>query len=292
MKILIIGGSGMLGHKLVQIFKEKFDVWTTIKSDFNKYKKFGILDKKKTIENLIVEDLKSVEKVINKIRPDVIINAVGIIKQIQTSQDVVKTLTINSIFPHNLAIIAEKNQARLINISTDCVFNGKKGNYEETDLSDAVDLYGKSKNLGEVEGKNCLTLRTSIIGRELKTSHSLVEWFLSNQGKKVRGFINAVYSGFPTIVFADILADLLVNHKNLDGIYHLSSQPINKFELLKLIKFAYKADIEIEPFAEFKIDRSLDSTKLRRKIGFEPISWKKMIEVMANDPTPYKDWKK
>ncbi len=292
MKILIIGGSGMLGHKLVQIFKEKFDVWTTIKSDFNKYKKFGILDKKKTIENLNVEDLKSVEKVINKIRPDVIINAVGIIKQIQTSQDVVKTLTINSIFPHNLAIIAEKNQARLINISTDCVFNGKKGNYEETDLSDAVDLYGKSKNLGEVEGKNCLTLRTSIIGRELKTSHSLVEWFLSNQGKKVKGFINAVYSGFPTIVFADILADLLVNHKNLDGIYHLSSQPINKFELLKLIKSAYKADIEIEPFAEFKIDRSLDSTKLRRKIGFEPISWKKMIEVMANDPTPYKDWKK
>ncbi|MBA2494099.1 MAG: SDR family oxidoreductase [Acidobacteria bacterium] len=292
MKILIIGGSGMLGHKLVQIFKEKFDVWTTIKSDFNKYKKFGILDKKKTIENLNVEDLKSVEKVINKIRPDVIINAVGIIKQIQTSQDVVKTLTINSIFPHNLAIIAEKNQARLINISTDCVFNGKKGNYEETDLSDAVDLYGKSKNLGEVEGKNCLTLRTSIIGRELKTSHSLVEWFLSNQGKKVKGFTNAVYSGFPTIVFADILADLLVNHKNLDGIYHLSSQPINKFELLKLIKSAYKADIEIEPFAEFKIDRSLDSTKLRRKIGFEPISWKKMIEVMANDPTPYKDWKK
>lgn len=292
MKILIIGGSGMLGHKLVQIFKEKFDVWTTIKSDFNKYKKFGILDKKKTIENLNVEDLKSVEKVINKIRPDVIINAVGIIKQIQTSQDVVKTLTINSIFPHNLAIIAEKNQARLINISTDCVFNGKKGNYEETDLSDAVDLYGRSKNLGEVEGKNCLTLRTSIIGRELKTSHSLVEWFLSNQGKKVKGFINAVYSGFPTIVFADILADLLVNHKNLDGIYHLSSQPINKFELLKLIKSAYKADIEIEPFAEFKIDRSLDSTKLRRKIGFEPISWKKMIEVMANDPTPYKDWKK
>ncbi len=282
----------MLGHKLVQIFKEKFDVWTTIKSDFNKYKKFGILDKKKTIENLNVEDLKSVEKVINKIRPDVIINAVGIIKQIQTSQDVVKTLTINSIFPHNLAIIAEKNQARLINISTDCVFNGKKGNYEETDLSDAVDLYGKSKNLGEVEGKNCLTLRTSIIGRELKTSHSLVEWFLSNQGKKVKGFTNAVYSGFPTIVFADILADLLVNHKNLDGIYHLSSQPINKFELLKLIKSAYKADIEIEPFAEFKIDRSLDSTKLRRKIGFEPISWKKMIEVMANDPTPYKDWKK
>ncbi|CAN5544173.1 NAD(P)-dependent oxidoreductase [soil metagenome] len=292
MKILIIGGSGMLGHKLVQIFKEKFDVWTTIKSDFNKYKKFGILDKKKTIENLNVENLKSVEKVINKIRPDVIINAVGIIKQIQTSQDVVKTLTINSIFPHNLAIIAEKNQARLINISTDCVFNGKKGNYEETDLSDAVDLYGKSKNLGEVEGKNCLTLRTSIIGRELKTSHSLIEWFLSNQGKKVKGFINAVYSGFPTIVFADILADLLVNHKNLDGIYHLSSQPINKFELLKLIRSAYKADIEIEPFAEFKIDRSLDSTKLRRKIGFEPISWKKMIEVMANDPTPYKDWKK
>jgi dTDP-4-dehydrorhamnose reductase len=292
MKILIIGGGGMLGHKLVQVFKEKFDVWTTIRSNFDKYKKFGILDKKKTIENLSVEDLKTVEKIISRIHPDVIINAVGIIKQVQTSRDVVKTLTINSIFPHHLAVIAEKNEARLINISTDCVFNGKKGNYKEIDLPDALDLYGRSKNLGEVGKRNCLTLRTSVIGRELETSHSLLEWFLSNQGKKVKGFINAVYSGFPTIVFADILADLLVNHKNLEGIYHLSSEPINKFELLKLIKSAYKADIEIEPFEEYKINRSLDSTKLRREIGFEPMSWEKMVKVMADDPTPYKDWKK
>ncbi len=282
----------MLGHKLVQVFKEKFDVWTTIRSNFDKYKKFGILDKKKTIENLSVEDLKTVEKIISRIHPDVIINAVGIIKQVQTSRDVVKTLTINSIFPHHLAVIAEKNEARLINISTDCVFNGKKGNYKEIDLPDALDLYGRSKNLGEVGKRNCLTLRTSVIGRELETSHSLLEWFLSNQGKKVKGFINAVYSGFPTIVFADILADLLVNHKNLEGIYHLSSEPINKFELLKLIKSAYKADIEIEPFEEYKINRSLDSTKLRREIGFEPMSWEKMVKVMADDPTPYKDWKK
>lgn len=291
MKILIIGGGGMLGHKLVQVWTDKFDIWTTIRGKFENYEKYQIFDRQKTLENVDVEDIKTLETIVEKIKPDVIINAVGIIKQIESSKDVVKTLNINSIFPHQLAEIAEKFEARLICISTDCVFNGKKGNYTEEDISNAGDLYGKSKNLGEVVGKNCLTVRTSIIGRELQTAHSLVEWFLSNEGKEVKGFVNAVYSGFPTIYLAEILENIIFNFKNLSGLYHVSSEPINKYKLLQLIKDAYKIDIEIERFEDFYINRSLNSAKYRKATGFKPPDWKELVGMMANDPTPYEKWK-
>ena len=277
----------MLGHKLVGCWSEKFDVWTTIRGKFVDFEQYQLCSEKKTFSNINVETSAAVETVIKAVKPDVIVNAVGIIKQIETSKDIIKTLTINTLFPHQLAVLAKSYETRLINISTDCVFSGKKGNYSEADRPDADDLYGKSKNLGEVLAENCLTLRTSIIGRELKTSHSLVEWFLSQAGKKVKGYKNAVFSGFPTIVLADIIADLMVNHKKLKGLYHVSSQPINKFALLYLLKKAYQIDIEIEPFEEFKIDRSLDSTKFKKETNFQPTSWEEMVKQMANDSFPY-----
>jgi dTDP-4-dehydrorhamnose reductase len=292
MEILVIGGGGMLGHKLVQTFNDQFDVWTTLKGKFSDYEKYGIFDENKTIEAVDIEEFESVENVVKKIKPQVIINAVGIIKQLPSSKNVVKTLSINSIFPHKLVEVADRYSAKLIQISTDCVFDGEKGNYTEEDVSNATDVYGKSKNLGEIVGANCLTLRTSIIGRELQTSHSLVEWFLSSRGKKIKGFSNAIYSGFPTIVLADIIADLIHNHKDLAGLYHVSSEPINKLELLKLLNKAYRAEVEIKPFDDFRIDRSLDSSKFRQETGFSPASWEKMIERMANDPTPYQKWRK
>jgi dTDP-4-dehydrorhamnose reductase len=220
-----------------------------------------------------------------------VINAVGIIKQLPTSKDVLTTLEINSIFPQRLARIAQKHKFRLINISTDCVFSGKKGHYIEEDFADAEDLYGKSKFLGEVYGKNCLTLRTSIIGRELASEHSLIEWFLSNTGGKVKGYKNAVYSGFPTIFLAEIIADLMKNYQEIEGLFHISSEPINKFELLCLVKEKYNSDIEITPFEDFYIDRSLDSTKFRNLTGFMPHTWEVMIDRMADDPTPYEKWR-
>ncbi len=292
MRILVIGGSGMLGHKLVQAWRNRFDVWTTLKGRFEEYENLGIFVKEKTFDKADVENFETIEKIIEKTAPDVIFNAVGIIKQLPSSKDVVKTLLINSIFPHRLAEISEKSGIRLINISTDCVFDGKKGNYNEEDVSNATDVYGKSKNLGEVAGKNCLTLRTSIIGREIQTSHSLVEWFLSNRGKKVKGFVNAIYTGFPTIVLAGIIADLIERHKSLTGLYHVSAEPINKYDLLKLINEAYGAGVEIEPEEDFYIDRSLDSTKFRQATGFTPAGWQAMIKEMADDPTPYDDWRK
>ena len=282
----------MLGHKLIQVLNKEFDVFSTIRSDFSYFENYDLLDSSKVFDRIEVENFKSVESIIKTIKPDFVINAVGVIKQLPTSKDVITTLNINSIFPQNLARICQSYYFKLINISTDCVFNGKKGNYIEEDIADAEDLYGKSKFLGEIYGKNCLTLRTSIIGRELSTKHSLLEWFLSNTEGAVKGYENAVYSGFPTIVLAGIIADLIENHKNLSGLYHVSAEPINKFELLTLINEAYNAAIEIEPFEDFRIDRSLDSAKFRNETGFKPASWREMIKLMADDETPYDEWRK
>lgn len=292
MKVLIFGAGGMLGHKLVQIFSARFETFATSRNHLNE-EIFGDLSKKVQIfENINVENTDSVKEIIKKIEPEVVVNAVGIIKQIPSAKNVIKTLTINSIFPHQLAEVAEEVKARLICISTDCVFSGKKGNYSEEEIPDASDLYGKSKNLGEVVEGNCLTVRTSIIGRELGTKHSLLEWFLSNENGKVKGFKKAVFSGFPTQVLAEILADIIANQPNLRGLYHVSSEPINKFDLLELIKKNYDANIEIEEDENFTIDRSLDSTKFRTETDFQPQNWKKMIEIMANDETKYAKWKK
>jgi dTDP-4-dehydrorhamnose reductase len=291
MKILIFGGSGMLGHKLNQLWKEKFEVITTLRKGFSEYERFNIFERDKVIENVEIEQIKTVQEIVEKQKPDVIVNAIGIIKQLPSAKNTVKTLWINSIFPHQLAEISEQNNSRLITISTDCVFDGKKGNYTEEDIPNAIDLYGQSKHLGEVVEGNALTIRTSIIGRELQTCYGLVEWFLSNEGRKVNGFSKAIFSGFPTCVFANILEEIITKHKGLKGLHHISSEPINKLDLLKLIKNAYKSNIEIVEFSDFEIDRSLDSTKFKEKTNFQLQDWETMVNQMATDSTPYDDWK-
>ena len=281
----------MLGHKLVQRWRGEFDVWTTLRGDLARYERFGIFEREHTIDSLSVLDPAAIESSVERIRPDVIFNAIGIVKQVPNAKNSVATLQINSVLPHQLADIASKVNARLIQISTDCVFDGKRGMYTEDDLTNATDLYGQSKHLGEVTGDNCLTLRTSIIGRELETAHGLVEWILSNRGTSVKGFVNAIFSGFPTVVLADIISNLIRNHPTLSGLYHVSSEPINKFDLLNLIKESYKIDLEIERFEDFRVDRSLDSTKFRNETGFTPAPWKQMIATMASDETPYDSWR-
>ena len=292
MRVLIFGGSGMLGHKLVQVLNTRFEVFTTVRGASAAFENFDILPAERIFGRVSADDFSTVLEVLAVVRPDVIINAIGIIKQIPTSKDVVETLKVNSIFPHQIAEIAKKIGARFITISTDCVFDGKTGFYTEEDKSNAADLYGRSKSLGEVTDANCLTIRTSIIGREVGTSHSLVEWFLSNRGGKIKGFKKAIYTGFPTIVLADIIGDLIENHPSLQGLYHVSSDPISKFDLLNLIKMEMNLDVEIEPDTEFQIDRSLDSTKFRQATGFQTPDWDEMIKKLFGDPTPYEKWSK
>lgn len=292
MKVLILGGSGMLGHKLVGVFSRDFDVSTTLRENSAVYQDLGMFDKCRVFENTDAQKFSTVKQVVKDLRPDVILNAIGVIKQRADAKDIIKMLEINSVFPHKVALIAKDINARFITFSTDCVFSGKRGNYSESDGPDASDLYGKSKHLGEVIDKNCLTLRTSIIGREIKTSNSLVEWFLSNQNKSVRGYQQAIYSGFPTIVLAEIVSDIVKNQRNLEGLFHLSSEPINKFELLKLIKAKLGLNISIEPFEDFVIDRSLNSEKFRKETGLIPENWETLIGRMVDDPTPYNTWRK
>lgn len=281
----------MLGHKLVQKLGHAFEVSTTIRSSWSDVARFGIFDESNTFTNVDVNDLSRVIGCIEATEPDVVVNAVGIIKQLPNAQNVEDVLSLNSIFPNRLSTLASKYGFRLICISTDCVFSGDQGGYRESDIPDARDLYGQSKRWGEVDAANCLTIRTSIIGRELSSSHSLVEWFLTNRGATIKGFSNAIYSGFPTVVFADIIRRLIAEMPGLAGIYHISSDPINKFDLLTLVRNEFRLDIEIERDETFRIDRSLDSSRFRQLSGFIPSPWSEMIAEMASDQTPYDKWK-
>lgn len=291
MKVLVIGGTGMLGHKVVQTLSPRFDVASTIRGSFATIEHLGIIERNSVIENVAVENFATVEAAIERAKPDVVINCVGVIKQLPTSKDIVKTLTINSIFPQLLSSLAQQTGFRLITISTDCVFAGTKGNYTEGDPPDALDLYGRSKQFGEAVDGRSLTVRTSIIGREIGTAHSLIEWFLSQTGV-VNGYVNAIYSGFPTLILAELLATIISNHPDLKGLYHVSSEPINKFDLLMLVKERLDLDIKIDEFAGFSIDRSLDSSRFREATGFAPLPWPEMVDRMFSDTTPYDDWRK
>ncbi len=282
----------MLGHKLVQVLRRDTEVWYTLRDKFYDVERFDLFERQRCIDGVDIENVESIRMAIVASRPDVVINAVGIVKQLPTSKDTIRMLTVNSIFPHRLNELASEIGFRLFCISTDCVFDGRRGDYSEADVPNATDLYGKSKNLGEVTSNSSITLRTSIVGRELQTSHSLIEWFLSNKGKSVKGFANAIYSGFPTVVLADIIKNLIYEHPELIGLYHVSSDPINKYDLLKLLNTAYGSSIEIERDEDFRIDRSLDSTKFKNATGFTSASWEVMVEEMTKDPTPYELWRK
>ena len=287
MRALILGGDGMLGHKVWQVLKDNLDVFLTIKSNFSKIQRFGIFDKERTICHIEALKFSVLEKIIRKLKPDVILNCIGIVKQREEVKEIIKSIEINALFPHKLSKLCNDINMRLIHISTDCVFSGEKGNYTEQDYPDPVDLYGKTKLLGEVTSGEVLTLRISLIGHELKTRHGLVEWFLKQEGKTIKGYTKAIYSGFPTVVFCDILKDIIIKYRNLKGLYHLASKPIDKCSLLCLIKSIYNLDIKIEKYDKFICDRSLNYNTFRETTGFKPISWEKMIKIMREDSKIY-----
>jgi len=289
MKVLILGGSGMLGHKAYQLFSENFDTYVTFRNYSAKLKNTKLYEVDHVLDNVDALDFKIVENIINTIAPNVVLNCIGIIKQLPEAQNAKKSIFINALFPHLLTECCEKIGTKLIQISTDCVFSGKKGNYSENDLSDATDLYGKTKFLGEIYYNNALTIRTSIIGHELFSDLSLVDWFLSNRGKSINGFSNAIYTGLPTITFVKEIIRIIKKYPKLTGLYNLSSNKISKYNLLRLIKEVYKLDIEIIPYDNFKVDRSLDSTPYRNLTGFIPLIWEEMVQEMYYDYLNYRN---
>src|SRR4051794_30043428 len=273
MKVLILGGSGMLGHKLWQRFSERFDAYVTFRGAASAYARAGLFDLARSIGGVSAQDFDSIARAFAAVRPRAVVNCIGIVKQDASAKDPLTSIAVNSLFPHRLAQLARAAGARLIHLSTDCVFSGRAGNYDESARTDAEDLYGRAKLLGEVEGEGCLTVRTSMIGRELSGAHGLLEWFLSQEGGRVRGFRRAVFSGFTTRALADLLARVVAEHKSLSGVWHAAADPVNKFELLSLIKEAYGLSVEIEPDDEFVCDRSLDGSRFRAETGIAALPW-------------------
>jgi dTDP-4-dehydrorhamnose reductase len=210
-----------------------------------------------------------------------VINCIGLIKQMgHLARDPLFSISLNSLLPHRISLICRAAKIRMIHISTDCVFSGKKGHYTENDPSDAEDLYGRTKFLGEVTYPHCITLRTSIIGMELKNRLGLIEWFLAQKGT-IKGFRNAIYTGFTTDEIARIIARIIIPNPDLNGLYQVSSDPISKYDLLMLAKTAFRKEIDIQPDEEFRSDRSLDSTRFREATGYQPPSWQAMLTEMA-----------
>lgn len=282
-KVLILGATGMLGHELLRDFTRRgFTVHATARGKDGLDRWFG----PELLQNIHAPvdagDFPSVQRVIGDLHPDVLINCIGVIKQLAGAKDPLQCIGINALFPHRLAQACQEAGTRLIHISTDCVFSGKKGMYREDDFPDCDDLYGRTKLLGEVDYPHAVTLRTSIIGHELHSNVSLIDWFLSQEGR-VRGFTGAIYSGFPTVEMSRIIADVVLPRPELTGLYHVSSEPITKHELLRLVAGEYGKRIEIEEYDDFHCDRSLDSSRFRAATGYLPPDWPQLVARMHED---------
>lgn len=281
MRILVLGASGMLGSAMFRTFgsAKGFDVWGTARST-SALKFFDAGLREKMLVGVDVEKVDALLHLFSQVRPDVVVNCVGLVKQLSNASAVLDAVPLNSVLPHRLASLCSVAGARLVHISTDCVFSGKKGEkYGEGDTPDAYDVYGRSKLLGEVDYVNAITLRTSIIGHELDGNRSLIDWFLSQEGS-VRGYAKAIFSGLPTVELANVVKDYVINRPELHGVYHVSVDPINKYELLKLVADVYKKRIEVHRFDDFVIDRSLDSSRFQVATGYTPPKWPELIQKM------------
>lgn len=295
MKVLVLGGEGMLGHKVFQVLSKRYVTAATFhKADglWRTFPQYATSPKERLIPGVDARSFESVSEAVMRVEPDVVVNCIGIIKQLKEASDPILTITLNSLLPHRLATLCAESGARLIHVSTDCVFSGRRGRYTEDDVPDPLDLYGRSKLLGEVDKPGALTLRTSIFGRDFLKQDALLEWFLGRRGGKVQGYRNAIYSGFPTQTLARIISDLLSDQPKLSGLLHVASEPISKYDLLQAIKDAMDLDIEIEPFDDPPCDRSLDASRFARLTGYTIPSWPDMVAALAADTTPYDEWRR
>ncbi len=280
MKILVLGVSGMLGNAMLRTMAQAngLEVVGTARSAAV-LRQFDAALASHIVTGVDVENFDALATLFADVRPDVVINCIGLVKQLAQADDPLHALPINSLLPHRLARLCGLAGARLVHVSTDCVFNGRQGNYRESDPSDAEDLYGRSKYLGEVAYPHTVTLRTSIIGHELNSAHGLVGWFLAQQGK-VRGYRRAIFSGLPTVELSRIVLDKVLPAPGLSGLYHVAAEPIAKYELLKLVASAYGKDIEIEPDDRLVIDRSLNADRFRDATGYVAPSWPMLVARM------------
>ncbi|MBY0361664.1 MAG: SDR family oxidoreductase [Phreatobacter sp.] len=279
--IIILGATGMLGRSAYRLFAASKGwrvVGTARSSQFT-----ADLPRSETAKVVTGVDVADTDRIIQELaaaKPDIILNCIGIIKQLDAAKNALMSISTNSLLPHRLAIICESIGARLVHVSTDCVFDGQKGFYKESDAANAQDLYGRTKLLGEVDYPHAVTLRTSIIGHEAGSAVSLVDWFLNQPGPRVKGYRKAIYSGLPTVELARVVRDVVAPRPDLRGLWHVASDPINKYELLKLVASAYGKSTIIDPDDALVIDRSLDGSRFRGATGYVAPSWPELVAAM------------
>ena len=272
----------MLGHKLVQRLARTRSVVAGMRGGTPIPGLDGGADLR-LVAGVEAENIASIERILDDVQPAAVVNCIGIIKQLEQAKDPVASIEVNALFPHRLARVTTDRGIRLIHFSTDCVFSGKIGNYVEDDFADADDLYGRTKFLGEVGGDRSLTLRSSIIGHELRGHVSLLDWFISQKGLQTKGYARALYSGLTTVAMASLVERILDDWPDLQGIWQVSSEPISKYELLCLVNTVYGLGVTVERDETFVCDRRLDSTRFRRCTGWEPASWPDMIDELHAD---------
>ena len=283
MRILVLGASGMLGNAMFRVLGRygDLDVFGTARSSaVQRY--FPAKMAERLLGGVDIENQDALMQAFCQARPQVVINCVGLIKQVAESADPLRSIPVNALLPHRLARLCAVSGARLVHISTDCVFSGEKGGYTESDCPDARDLYGISKTLGEVNAPNSITLRTSIIGHALNSSNGLIDWFLGQQGQ-CRGFTRAIFSGLPAVVLAQIVHDVIIPASGAYGLYHVAADPIAKFDLLKLVAEVYGKSIDIAPDDSLRIDRSLDAGRFRAETGYVAPQWPELVRIMHSD---------
>jgi dTDP-4-dehydrorhamnose reductase len=288
MRVMVVGATGTLGHRLCLEWGDRFECFGTVREPLAE--PVGeLLAATTLIAGVTADAPESLRPALEQAKPEVVVNCVGAVKQAEAGRQAIPAIRINSLFPHQLAALCREHSARMVHISTDCVFSGSRGDYSEDDVPDATDIYGRSKLLGEVAGTGVLTLRTSLIGRELRGALGLLEWLISNRGGTVRGFSRAVFSGFTTKALAAEIAHLIEGHPELNGVWHLAAQRIDKLTLLTMLDDALQLGIEIVPDEDVAIDRSLDSGRLCSVTGRQPRGWDEMVDELAADETPYEE---
>jgi dTDP-4-dehydrorhamnose reductase len=285
MRIIILGGNGMIGHKIYQhISKEFSDTWVTLRNKLETYSFSHIYDKQKIIDSIDLSDFQLLKNRLDELKPEIIINACGITIRRGVDELKSKTIILNSSLPHFLNEWVLSNNKRLIHFSTDCVFSGGKGDYLDNDKKDATDLYGTSKSMGEVfDSKFAITLRGSMIGRELENKTELLEWFLSQKNKTIKGFSKVIYSGITTVKMAEIVLAVIKTNEIINGIYNISSKPISKFNLLKLCNKIFEINAVIEEDKSYKSNKNLISDKFFNEIGIEQPTWVDLIRQLKDD---------
>jgi dTDP-4-dehydrorhamnose reductase len=281
-RILVVGASGMLGHEAIRVLAPDFEVWGACRSPQD-LPDLGV-PPERLLGGLDAEKAESAWALVERIRPTLVLNAAGIVKQRKAGKVAIPSISVNSLWPHVLADACAAHGARMVHVSTDCVFSGARGRYVESDVPDAFDLYGRSKLLGEVTDQDhVFTLRTSIIGWQLGEPTGLVAWFATHRNERLKGFAKAVFSGLTTGALTEVVRDVVMKDATLSGLWHVSADPIDKYSLLTDLARHLGWNLDISPVDQPVIDRSLDSTRFRERTGWTPPSWAEMLEELAGE---------